>query len=454
MSDTLFIALYLIVPLAAYALLRASRIKLLQASIPSVVFGYYLTFAYLGVVAVYFNWTFYEHIDPTDTTGLLRVFLYSATTFLLMTFGFWLASRLKGSIQASQWQPARPARTSVYLPLILMVAVSGLALALYLKNFSTTALSVALEGDSSVESKLIRSQMTNAFEGEGKLHYYTVFFQSLLPFCAFVALGQAVVKKSFLLHLFVAGVLCLALYAAVVGVEKGPAIYLVMGCVLTYVHGVQGRITVRNILTVALAAAALIIPMTLFFMGWEGRTGLDIASWIFSRIFVGNIIPSYFYLNYFPSHHDFLWGRSLPNPRGVFPWESYPLTIEISEFLFGRTELSETVGSAPTAYWGEIYANFGPYAILVAAPLVGIYVYVIHILIEKLSPSPIKSAFVGWCAIHFMNLAVSGISGYLLDTDLILIALTAAILLFANGEIRLTWKKPAALTAAGAKNPG
>lgn len=183
----------------------------------------------------------------------------------------------------------------------------------------------------------------------------------------------------------------------------------------------------------------MIFVMVFFFVGWEGRTTADLTAWIFSRIFSGSIIPSYVYLDYFPNHEAFLWGRSLPNPRGIFPWESYNLTVEMAEVLHGDI-VSEVVGSAPTAYWAEIYANFGALAPVIIAPLVGFYVYAIHLLTNKLRPSPIKSALVCWCALHFMNLAVSGISGYLLDSNLILILMATAVLLFADGQIRLSWR--------------
>jgi oligosaccharide repeat unit polymerase len=439
MSDILFVTLYLLVPVVGYWLLKAARIEPLQVSIPSIFFIYYLMVAYIGIVAIYYNWTWYEYIDPNDSIGILRVCFYSASTLLMTTFGFWLASRLKGSREASRWAPSQPASRSIYLPLILMIGVSVVALVLYLKNFSSSALTASLEGDNSIESKLIRSQMTNDFQGVGKFHYYSFFFESLLPFCTFVILGQFFLKRSFWLWILTLASLGTALYASLITAEKGLAVGFILGCIITYVHLKKGRIRARNILIFFILASLMIFVMVTFFVGLEGRTTADLTAWLFSRIFSGSIIPSYVYLDYFPHHEPFLWGRSLPNPRGIFPWESYNLTIEMAKVLHDNV-ITETVGSAPTAYWGELYANFGPFGPVLIAPLVGFYIYAIHLLTNKLRPSPIKSALVCWCALHFMNLAVTGINSYVLDNNLILILMAATVLLLADGQIRLSWR--------------
>lgn len=438
MNDFLFITLYLLVPILGYLLLRAAKIQLLQISIPSIFFIYFLMGAYIGIIAIYFNWTWYEHIDPNDSIGILRVCFYSASTLLMTTFGFWLASRLKGSREASQWAPAKPANRSIYYPLMFMIVLCVVATSLYLNNFSTAALSASLEGDL-IETALLRSQMANDFQGAVKFHYYGVFFQSLLPFCTFVLVGQAILRRSVPLWLVTFGTFGIAFYTSLMRAEKAPAIWLILGCIIVYAHTVKGKLRARNLVLFAMSAVVLIALMVTFFIGLEGRSVGDLSAWAVSRIFAGSIIPSYVYLDFFPKHHDFLWGLSLPNPGGIFPWENYHLTIEMAKILHGIFA-AETVGSAPTAYWAEVYANFGPIAPLLVAPIVGFYIYVIHLLTNKLRPSPIKSALICWCSLHFMNLAITGISNYLFDTDLMIIFLFTGILLISSGELRVTFK--------------
>jgi len=65
----------------------------------------------------------------------------------------------------------------------------------------------------------------------------------------------------------------------------------------------------------------------------------------------------YYYFSLFPSSHEFLYGTSLPNPAGIFQFENFPLTKWI--FVNGMYRNSQVVGSANSAFVGEIYANYG-----------------------------------------------------------------------------------------------
>ena len=84
------------------------------------------------------------------------------------------------------------------------------------------------------------------------------------------------------------------------------------------------------------------------------------------RLFLSQTGALYHYFSLFPSLHDFLYGTSLPNPAGLFQFEHFPLTKWI--FANGINRNWEIVGTAPSAFIGEIYANFG-YPIMVLSIL-------------------------------------------------------------------------------------
>ena len=98
---------------------------------------------------------------------------------------------------------------------------------------------------------------------------------------------------------------------------------------------------------------------------------------VFSRTFTGQIQPAYHYLEFFPMHHDFLWGRSFPNPRGILPFEPYRLTVEIMNWRFPDLVKRGVVGSMPTTFWGELYANFGTLGVITIPFFVGIVIYLL-----------------------------------------------------------------------------
>jgi len=444
MNEPLFVFLYFLIPFVAYRLLRAAHIDLLQISIPSVFFGYYFLIAYMGILPTYYGLNHYKfsYDAVSDHALLFRVFFYSGSCFLLMALGTFFTSRLRGSRRAALWARPEPLRPAVLWMLVCLVAVCAAVTVFFIKKFSDSALNMALSGDA-VAARALRSEMTNALQGGG---WYSAFYGSLLHFCTFVALSQALVSRKLGVWFLALGSFVIALYAALASGEKAPLIWLLMGCFLIYVCTIQRRIKLRNIFLFILITCGGVAAVVLIFVGAEGHALGELLWWAFSRTFMGALVPGLYYLKMFPTYHDFLWGRSLPNPHGIFPWEYFRISVEVHDFMMGNvTMANETVGSAPTTYWGELYANFGPIGPLIAAPIIGVYVYVIHILSGLLRPTPIKAALIVWCALHFMKLAGSNISDYLLDTDFFMILASASALLLANGDVRLTVRRPAGM---------
>src|SRR5690606_21203802 len=96
---------------------------------------------------------------------------------------------------------------------------------------------------------------------------------------------------------------------------------------------------------------------------------------ISSRTLTGQISPAYFYMKMFPEHEGFLLGRSFPNPKGIFPWEPYPVTVEVMNFMNPKIIGTGVVGSAPTVFWADMYANFSFGGILLSSIIVGFIIF-------------------------------------------------------------------------------
>ena len=101
----------------------------------------------------------------------------------------------------------------------------------------------------------------------------------------------------------------------------------------------------------------------------------------------------------------------------------------------------DVVGSMPTVYWGEMYANFGLAGILVVPFFVGLFLYWINSLIYKIQQGPLVIALYVWLIMHLSNLSQSSLSGYFFfyDTYLIVTLFFYFIIAFfaGKGVIRL-----------------
>lgn len=166
----------------------------------------------------------------------------------------------------------------------------------------------------------------------------------------------------------------------------------------------------------------------------------------FSRITMGQMGGLYHYLIIFPDQVDYLFGRSFPNPGGIFPWEPYRLTVEVMNIVNPRLAELGIVGSMPTFFWGEMYANFGYLGILIPPFFVGYVVYAINVLIFRLPMSPLTLAIFVWALLHIKNISGTGLSGYIINISGLIMASFTLIALGLIGRGVIKFRKRRVIT--------
>jgi hypothetical protein len=139
---------------------------------------------------------------------------------------------------------------------------------------------------------------------------------------------------------------------------------------------------------------------------------------VFSRSFTGQITPAYFYLQYFPGVKDFLLGGTFPNPGGILPFMPFAYTVELMNWVFPDLAATGVVGSMPTVFWCESYANFGILGIPVIAMIVGILLTAISRIITLVKWSPVSIGLGVWVILHYKDLSGTGFSGFFVDASL------------------------------------
>jgi hypothetical protein len=168
---------------------------------------------------------------------------------------------------------------------------------------------------------------------------------------------------------------------------------------------------------------------------WKG------IEYTFSRIFTGQIHALYHYLEIFPEQISFLWGRSFPNPGGLLPFEPFLLTQELSRIVFPQDKLKEVVGSMPTIYWGELYANFSYLGIVIPSFFIGYFLYWLNTIIFRLPMNPLVLSFFIWIILHYKNLAVSSLSGFLIDVTMVAMILVLILFVAMPNKFKITYFK-------------
>src|SRR5690606_5148442 len=168
-------------------------------------------------------------------------------------------------------------------------------------------------------------------------------------------------------------------------------------------------------------------------MGMEDRSLGEVITAIISRTFTGQISAAYFYLEIFPDQHDFLLGKSLPNPKGIFPWEHYNITVEVMNYISPSLAEKNIVGSAPTVFWAEMYANFAVGGIIISSILVGSALFFIQLVILRLPMNPIIVGMYTWIVLYLKNLTLTGLSTFIINIDFVVVLFVGILLSIVTG---------------------
>lgn len=441
MFDFAFILIWLLLPLFWHILLKAASLSLWRVTIPSFVILSFYIYQYLGLPVLYFQLDEYRYVTGVNDESLvLRVFFYTSLTITLMTFSFVIGRKLFGRLSNPAPAAICASRGSEMFGLSLLFVLCVAVLYKYLNKvgFQNIALLNLLDVGSGVEAEVARSAMGNSFEG--KYHWYYLFMNKLMIFSNIAFFLQMLLRPSrYNKILFGVGFL-LTTFSMVMAIEKQPMVDYVVALCLTYVLLRQGgNISVKGLIFIG---GILIILVSVFYMVFMGA-GSFIAGIFsaFSRTLTGQIQPAYHYLEFFPTHQDYLLGRSFPNPMGLLPFEPYRLTVEIMNWYYPELAKHDIVGSMPTAYWGEMYANFGIIGAIIPPFFVGIALYWLNSLLIRFEPSPISIALFIVSVMHFKNLALTSLTGYLVDTYFVFTFIAFMILSFISGHGGIKFRK-------------
>jgi hypothetical protein len=299
----------------------------------------------------------------------------------------------------------------------------------YISQIDTIALFKALDGDY-VGAAVARSEMGNAFRGVGKFWHYQIFFRSILDYCVIFFFADYLITRRRSSGIVFWVSFLVASFSATMAIEKAPFIFLLVMLYLTIVVCKGGEYWQALAKYVVVTMVGFITIFYIYFVGQEG-----IASSMYSiatRVFSGQIAPAYYYIDLFPSRINYLLGASLPNPGGLLPFHVYPLTMEVVNYMFPDSILKGIVGSAPTVFWSEMYANFGLIGIIFSSFLVGIGLFFISHILSSLRLSPPVIAATVSLAMHYKDLSGTSLASYLFDSYLFIISAVTFFSLLLN----------------------
>ncbi|HET8864603.1 MAG TPA: O-antigen polymerase, partial [Gracilimonas sp.] len=376
-------------------------------------------------------------VGITNPYLVLMVLVSSSVNLILFLFGVIFVRKLMGlEIIAFKSTEIMPIGSLQRLALIGLFGLCVLILVKYVKQLDQIAIIVALT-DSITAANQARSNMGNSFAGD--YHWYKLVMHDIGNFLTFTSFAIWLTRKSTFSFIAFIAAFSYSTIVAVMAIEKAPFAWLLVGLFMVYfLVKRNGFIPFKKIIILLCIVLFILILFYINFMGsndiWSALTS------VFSRAFSGSISPAYFYLEFFPEHHEYLWGSTFPNPGGLMPYIPYRYTIEVMNWIFPALSESGVVGSAPTVFWGEAYANFGPAGIPIVAFIMGTFVAFVSYLVSKIEINPISIGFSVWLILAFKDLSVTGFSGYFYSIYLIVLSFLLFALLSVRGRFMIRCK--------------
>ncbi|AYJ78399.1 O-antigen polymerase [Aliarcobacter cryaerophilus] len=429
MLDILFVVLFFIFPFIVFKYMDTIGHNIFSISVPVFLIISMFVYAYSGLLPLYFGWDEYRYnMGVQDRALIFQVLIFSIISIVGLLAGFTYAKVVLKMNNFQKFDYIRQISRKELFVLVGLIGFCFFVLFVYLSKVPTIALFVAFSEGASSNSQLARSMMGNDFNG--KYHWYSLIMHDLFNIVTFALFSAFLLTKRKILFFFFLVAFLGSSFAAVMATEKSPFAQILIGLLLVYgITLLKGKIPIKGTIILLIVLFSSLIVFYIFFT--DSEDAFSAFGSIFSRALAGSIQPAYHYLEFFPHHQDFLMGRSFPNPAGILPIEPYKMTIEVMNWVDPNDY--GIVGTMPTVFWAEAYANFGIFGILFLPFIIGVIVYLVYYFIDKIENTPIKIGFFVWLMQHFKKLSITGFSDFLIDFYLImLLFILILVIAFAN----------------------
>jgi oligosaccharide repeat unit polymerase len=422
-----FHIIFFLFPLLWFLLNKYSYISNSKISVLSYLNFNIFIFQYIGYFFL-FNKFFKDRFDDgvNNNDLLFKTFLFNIICIMSVNISYFLFKNLFFETKTLKYLYCKLPNRNIYNNsryIFYSIFILCLFVSFFYINsigFQNLAIVKIFAGDTIYDVMEARSNMTNNFSG--KLHWIKLFNVEILSFITLVFFGFFITFKSTKIKfLFYVSFLILA-FNLLMSSEKGLIIDLFLMFLIYYYLSGSIMVNVKKItLKVGVGLILFLLIVYKLFMGLD--FDINLLSAVFSRILGGQIDSAYYYVEYFDSGHFFLYGRSLPNPGGILPFSQFNLTQEIQKWKFPEFSDLNIIGSMPTIFWAESYANFGIFGILYISFFIGIMLFLVDYGALNNKKDMYGISFYVYLIFHFKNLAVTGISNFLVDINLIILFL-------------------------------
>ena len=380
--------------------------KNLLLTMPGIFYVYFIVFIFLGS-PIYFISKGAINIHYIVAVHLVLIILpvcISLTNNLMRV-------EFKGTFNTYLAAPVidKQDKNHFILPFILILFVTLIVTSIYYYNLDIIPINYLLSnlnnGFEINELGKLRESATTSFK-IGKLHRYNIFMVQLLPLLVIVALLKSKISESNIWKPIFVILTIITIYRCISDLQKGTIVdFIILLFLATCIY--KGKINWRQVVFLIISIMVILSIMYYYIMGVNQDSFFKLLFIICKRLLITQTSALYHYFSLFPSSHEFLYGTSLPNPAGIFQFENFPLTKWI--FVNGMYRNSQIVGTANSAFIGEMYANFGFPIMLVSVIIFSMVLQYIQIKFISKSRTLLLTTFYIYFVFMSSQFALTGL---------------------------------------------
>ncbi len=425
MIDTLiFILLFVCQPLLwIFIINKYSR---LEINILNPTIFFIFLFQYLGLGLTVLGWSPHDQTHLTDEKIVIKIFENSSIVIILIIVGYLSGERyLKNKInKGTKLILINQKLEKIILSTMFGISIIFLTLYISIIKIENVAIFNVLGIYDSVNFAKLRSGMTNNFPG--KYHWFKLFIHEFIMIVAISLFIYFLKDKTRFKFLMFSFGFIIATFTLTMALEKSLFIQYLIGLFIA-AYLIEKKQFLRKVSILGTAVVLISGILYLFFYNLENY--MVALNHTLNRILISQWEGLYYYLKIFPSQINFLYGTSFPNPGGIFPWEPISISQLVALIVLGK---SETIGSIPTFFWGEMYANFGTIGVFITPFFVGLVLFFVESVFRKFRFSAFVTSIYIWSILHYKDLAMTGLSSFVFDFYAFMVFSLIVIVLLIN----------------------
>jgi len=197
--------------------------------------------------------------------------------------------------------------------------------------------------------------------------------------------------------------------------EKLPLVMYLLGYALLHIFSCK-TVSKRAIIGILLITFLSAFLLAFFTFQYEDFLYAFSINGPIGRLFIGQIVPLYYHLIYFPEKHSFLYGANYPKFIAQLFSKEY---IRSSKIVMDLYSTSQYAGHMNTVFIAEAYANWGISGILFSFFVVGFVLESLYILFLSLPKTPITISILAYNSTEFAKSINGGFYDFVYNPGLL-----------------------------------